>query len=314
MKNKFLFFLILVFSLDLFSFEDGFATNQEIKIAYRDHGPENGVPILLVTGLGAQLTLWPDFLIRDLQKNNYRPIAFDNRDVGLSTRFTSQPSQTLNYLKYFMFIPINSEYSIQDMASDGVAVLDHLNIESAHILGMSMGGMISQVLVAQHPERVKSFTMISSTASTPNPFNGPKFKVTQQLLKRSAAKDDIEGRIDQSIKLFELIGTPGKDYDTPQFRQKMRAYIKRGGDDGGFLRQMAAIIGSKNRKELLKSINTQTLIIHGDIDPLIKVKNAYSAHKLIQSSRLVVVEDMGHLLDEESYAKFQNQFIEFLGK
>ena len=314
MRNKFLFFLILAFSLDLFSFEDGFATNQEIKIAYRDHGPENGVPILLVTGLGAQLTLWPDFLIRDLQKNNYRPIAFDNRDVGLSTRFTSQPSQTLNYLKYFMFIPINSEYSIQDMASDGVAVLDHLNIESAHILGMSMGGMISQVLVAQHPERVKSFTMISSTASTPNPFNGPKFKVTQQLLKRSAAKDDIEGRIDQSIKLFELIGTPGKDYDTPQFRQKMRAYIKRGGDDGGFLRQMAAIIGSKNRKELLKSINTQTLIIHGDIDPLIKVKNAYSAHKLIQSSRLEVVEDMGHLLDEESYAKFQNQFIEFLGK
>jgi len=314
MKNKFLFFLILAFSLDLFSFEDGFATTQEIKIAYRDHGPENGIPILLVTGLGAQLTLWPDFLIRDLQKNNYRPIAFDNRDVGLSTRFTSQPSQTLNYLKYFMFIPINSEYSIQDMASDGVAVLDHLNIESAHILGMSMGGMISQVLVAQHPERVKSFTMISSTASTPNPFNGPKFKVTQQLLKRSAAKDDIEGRIDQSIKLFELIGTPGKDYDTPQFRQKMRAYIKRGGDDGGFLRQMAAIIGSKNRKELLKSINTKTLIIHGDIDPLIKVKNAYSAHKLIQSSRLEVVEDMGHLLDEESYAKFQNQFIEFLGK
>ena len=314
MKNKFLFFLILAFSLDLFSFEDGFATNQEIKIAYRDHGPENGIPILLVTGLGAQLTLWPDFLIRDLQKNNYRPIAFDNRDVGLSTRFTSQPSQTLNYLKYFMFIPINSEYSIQDMASDGVAVLDHLNIESAHILGMSMGGMISQVLVAQHPERVKSFTMISSTASTPNPFNGPKFKVTQQLLKRSAAKDDIEGRIDQSIKLFELIGTPGKDYDTPQFRQNMRAYIERGGDDGGFLRQMAAIIGSKNRKELLKSINTQTLIIHGDIDPLIKVKNAYSAHKLIQSSHLEVVENMGHLLDEESYAKFQNQFIEFLGK
>ena len=314
MRNKSIFFLILIFSIDLFSFDDGFATNQEIKIAYRDHGPKNGTPILLITGLGAQLTLWPEFLIRDLQKNNFRPIAFDNRDVGLSTRFTSKPSQTINYLKYFMFIPINSEYTIEDMASDGVAVLDHLNIDSAHILGMSMGGMISQVLVAKHPERVKSFTMIASTASTPNPFNGPKFKVTQQLLKRSAAKDDIEGRIDQSIKLFELIGTPGKDYDTPQFRQNMRAYIKRGGDDGGFLRQMAAIIGSKNRKELLKSINTQTLIIHGDIDPLIKVKNAYSAHKLIKSSHLEIVDDMGHLLDEESYAKFQNQLITFLRK
>ena len=309
-----LFSSLLLFCIHVSSFEEGFAKNKSINIAYRDYGPINATPILLVTGLGAQLTLWPEFLIKDLQENNFRPIVFDNRDVGLSTRFSSQPSQTLNYIKYFLFIPINSEYTIEDMASDGIAVLDHLNIDSAHILGMSMGGMISQVLVAQHPQRTKSFTMISSTASTPNPFNGPKFKVTQQLLKRSAAKNDIEGRIDQSIKLFELIGTPGKSYDTPQFRNNMRAYIERGGDDGGFLRQMAAIIGSQNRKELLKSINTPSLIIHGDIDPLIKVKNAYSAKKLIQSSELEIVEGMGHMLDEESYEKFKFRFIDFLNK
>ena len=314
MYHRKLLFLILIFSIHVPSFEEGFAKNQSINIAYRDYGPINATPILLVTGLGAQLTLWPEFLIKDLQENNFRPIVFDNRDVGLSTRFSSQPSQTLNYIKYFLLIPINSEYTIEDMASDGIAVLDHLDIDSAHILGMSMGGMISQVLVAQHPQRTKSFTMISSTASTPNPFNGPKFKVTQQLLKRSAAKNDIEGRIDQSIKLFELIGTPGKSYDTPQFRNNMRAYIERGGDDGGFLRQMAAIIGSQNRKELLKSINTPTLIIHGDIDPLIKVKNAYSAKKLIQSSKLEIVEGMGHMLDEESYEKFKFRFIDFLNK
>ena len=309
-----LFSSLLLFCIHVSSFEEGFAKNKSINIAYRDYGPINATPILLVTGLGAQLTLWPEFLIKDLQENNFRPIVFDNRDVGLSTRFSSQPSQTLNYVKYFLFIPINSEYTIEDMASDGIAVLDHLDIDSAHILGMSMGGMISQVLVAQHPQRTKSFTMISSTASTPNPFNGPKFKVTQQLLKRSAAKNDIEGRIDQSIKLFELIGTPGKSYDTPQFRNNMRAYIERGGDDGGFLRQMAAIIGSQNRKELLKSINTPSLIIHGDIDPLIKVKNAYSAKKLIQSSELEIVEGMGHMLDEESYEKFKFRFIDFLNK
>ena len=314
MCHRKLLFLLLIFCIHVSSFEEGFAKNQSINIAFRDYGPINATPILLVTGLGAQLTLWPEFLIKDLQENNFRPIVFDNRDVGLSTRFSSKPSQTLNYIKYFLFIPINSEYTIEDMASDGIAVLDHLDIDSAHILGMSMGGMISQVLVAQHPQRTKSFTMISSTASTPNPFNGPKFKVTQQLLKRSAAKNDIEGRIDQSIKLFELIGTPGKSYDTPQFRNNMRAYIKRGGDDGGFLRQMAAIIGSQNRKELLKSINTPTLIIHGDIDPLIKVKNAYSAKKLIQSSELEIVEGMGHMLDEESYEKFKFRFIDFLNK
>ena len=309
-----LFSSLLLFCIHVSSFEEGFAKNKSINIAYRDYGPINATPILLVTGLGAQLTLWPDFLIKDLQENNFRPIVFDNRDVGLSTRFSSEPSQTLNYIKYFLFIPINSEYTIEDMASDGIAVLDHLEIDSAHILGMSMGGMISQVLVAQHPLRAKSFTMISSTASTPNPFNGPKFKVTQQLLKRSAAKDDIEGRIDQSIKLFELIGTPGKSYETPQFRNNMRAYIERGGDDGGFLRQMAAIIGSQNRKELLRSINTPTLIIHGDVDPLIKVKNAYSAEKLIQSSELRIIEGMGHMLDEESYDKFKITLIDFLNK
>jgi pimeloyl-ACP methyl ester carboxylesterase len=309
-----LFSSLLLFCIHVSSFEEGFAKNKSINIAYRDYGPINATPILLVTGLGAQLTLWPDFLIKDLQENNFRPIVFDNRDVGLSTRFSSEPSQTLNYIKYFLFIPINSEYTIEDMASDGIAVLDHLEIDSAHILGMSMGGMISQVLVAQYPLRSKSFTMISSTASTPNPFNGPKFKVTQQLLKRSAAKDDIEGRIDQSIKLFELIGTPGKSYETPQFRNNMRAYIERGGDDGGFLRQMAAIIGSQNRKELLRSINTPTLIIHGDVDPLIKVKNAYSAEKLIQSSELRIIEGMGHMLDEESYDKFKITLIDFLNK
>ncbi len=314
MYHKKIFFLLIIFCIHVSSFEEGFAKNQSINIAYRDYGPINGTPVLLVTGLGAQLTLWPEFLIKDLQENNFRPIVFDNRDVGLSTRFSSQPSQTLNYLKYFLFIPINSEYTIEDMALDGIAVLDHLKIDSAHILGMSMGGMISQVLVAQHPKRVKSFTMISSTASTPNPFNGPKFKVTQQLLKRSAAKNDIEGRIDQSIKLFELIGTPGKNYDTPQFRKNMRAYIERAGDDGGFLRQMAAIIGSQNRKELLKTIITPTLIIHGDIDPLIKVKNAYSAERLIQSSELEIVEGMGHMLDEESYEKFKFRLINFLNR
>ena len=312
MLNKLPILLVFVFCSSVFSYQEGVAKNDVVEIAYRDYGPIDGRPILLITGLGAQLTLWPQFLIEDLQANNFRPIVFDNRDVGLSTRFSSQPSQVINYLKYFLFLPINSEYTIEDMAADGLAVLDHLKIDSAHILGMSMGGMISQVLVAQNQNRVKSFTMISSTASTPNPFNGPKFRVTQQLLKRSAAKDDIGNRIDQSIKLFEMIGTPGKNYDTPQFRTNMRAYIKRGGDDGGFLRQMAAITGSKNRKELLKSINSPTLIIHGNIDPLIKVKNAVAANKLIKSSELQIIDGMGHLLDEEAYAKFQKSFMAFL--
>lgn len=311
-KNKFIYLALFLLSLNAWSYEEDFAFNGETKIAYRDYGPVDGEPILLVTGLGAQLTLWPEFLVKDLQANNFRPIAFDNRDVGLSSRFKSKPSQLINYVKYFLFIPINSEYTIEEMASDGIAVLDELDIDTAHILGMSMGGMIAQVMVGNFPQRAKTFTQISSTASTPNPFNGPKFKVTQQMLKRTADKDDTEGRIDQTIKLFELIGSPGKNYDTPEFRSNMRNYIIRGGDDSGFLRQMAAIIGSKNRKKLLQSIEVPTFIVHGDIDPLIKVKNAYASHKLIKNSQLHIVPNMGHLLDIESYNKFQTTLIDFL--
>ena len=312
LKNKLTLLFLIGFSLNIFSYSEGFASNGDVQIAYRDYGPVDGEPILLVTGLGAQLTLWPEFLIKDLQANNFRPIAYDNRDVGLSSRFKSKPSQLINYIKYFLFIPIRSEYSIEDMASDGIAVLDELKVDKAHIFGMSMGGMISQILVANFPNRAKTFTQISSTASTPNPFNGPKLKVTRQMLKRTADKSDIEARIDQTIELFKLIGTPGKNYDTPQFRKNMRAYILRGGDDGGFLRQMAAIIGSKNRKKLLKSIKTPTYIVHGDIDPLIKVKNGYATHKLIKNSQLHIVPNMAHLLDLESYEHFQPSLIKFL--
>ena len=310
--NKFFLLIVITGSGILYSYQEGFANNGDVRIAYRDYGPKDGKPILLVTGLGAQLTLWPQFLINNLQENNFRPIAFDNRDVGLSTRFSSEPSQFVNYLKYYLFIQVESEYTIEDMAVDGISVLDELNIKKAHILGMSMGGMISQIMVANFPTRFHTFTMISSTSSTPTPFNGPKLKVTRQLLKRVKNKDDIDGRINQSIKLFELIGTPGKNYDTPEFRKKMRAYIKRGGDDSGFLRQIAAIIGSKNRKDILKSIKTPTLIIHGDLDPLINVNNAFKSNKLIDNSYLIIVEDMGHLLDLSSYKKFQSELITFL--
>jgi pimeloyl-ACP methyl ester carboxylesterase len=134
------------------------------------------------------------------------------------------------------------------------------------------------------------------------------------MLKRTADKNDIEGRIDQTIELFKLIGTPGKNYDTPQFRKDMRAYIIRGGDDGGFLRQMSAIIGSKNRKKLLKSIETPTYIVHGDIDPLIAVKNGYATHRLIKNSQLHIVPNMAHLLDLESYEHFQPSLIKFLSE
>ena len=155
-------------------YNEGFSENSGVKIFYRDYGPKDGDPILMVHGLGAQLVHWPIHLINFLQANNFRPITYDNRDVGLSSRFLNTPSFVIDYVKYFLRLPIKSEYTIDDMARDGINLLDTLNIKKTHIFSTSMGGMIAQIISAQYPERVKSFTLIASTASTPSPINAPK--------------------------------------------------------------------------------------------------------------------------------------------
>ena len=142
----------------LFSFEEGTAHNNEIEIYYRDYGPTDGDPILLVQGIGGQLINWPQHLIEFLIKNNFRPIVYDNRDTGLSTRIPSNSfdddkrNNTIvrSYIRYYLRLPIKSDYTIDDMADDGIAVLDSLNIEKAHILGISMGGMIAQIIASSH--------------------------------------------------------------------------------------------------------------------------------------------------------------------
>jgi len=139
----------------------------------------------LVHGLGAQLVHWPEHLIDFLKEHNYRPITYDNRDVGLSSRFVGEPAFVLDYIKYFLRLPLKSEYTIDDMAEDGIKLLDSLGIEKAHILGTSMGGMIAQIISAQYSERVKSLTLIASTASTPSPLNAPTSEVRELMMQRS---------------------------------------------------------------------------------------------------------------------------------
>ena len=272
-------------SPSLHSFEEGFISNNGVDIAYRVYGSENNKPILLVQGLGGQLINWPEHLIDFLIENNFRPIVFDNRDTGLSSRFTDDRftegnrSKTINstYLKYYLRLPINPPYTLDDMATDAIKILDKLNIDKAHLLGISMGGMIAQIIAANHSERINTFTLIASSISAPSPLNGPTRDVRRLLMKRSANPYSTnEERIERSKKIFKLIGLEGYDLDTEEFYNKSIESIERAGpDDTGFSRQIMAILGSKNRIKKVKSIKAKTLIIHGKEDPLIKVKNAY---------------------------------------
>ena len=304
---------------NLFSYEEGVARNNNLEIYYRDYGPTEGDPILLVQGIGGQLINWPQHLIEFLIDNNFRPIVFDNRDTGLSSRVESNLfdkeniNKTIirNYIRYYLRLPIKSEYTIDDMAIDAISVLDELQIEKSHVLGISMGGMISQIIVSSYPDRVKTFTLIASTASTPSPFNGPTREVRKLFLERTKNIDaSIDDRVNRTKKLFKIIGYEGIDLDTDDFYENVKMSVERGGtDDTGFGRQLTAILGSSNRLNKVKSIEAKTFIVHGYEDPLINVKNAYKAHSLISNSQLKIIPDMRHLIEPPVFDQFKEDLL-----
>ena len=294
-------------------YAEGFADNNGVKIFYPDYGPRDGDPILLVHGLGAQLVHWPPHLINFLQANKFRPITYDNRDVGLSSRFSGNPSFILDYIKYFLRLPIKSEYTIDDMADDGIKLLESLNIDKAHILGTSMGGMIAQIISAQYPEKVKSFTLIASTASTPSPINAPSKPVRDLMMERSKNPNaSIQEAIEREIKYVSLIGMEGRVVDTPEFREEITQNLKRAKDGSGYARQLLSILASKDRLKKIQKIKAPTLIIHGKHDPMIKLKNAYRMHKLMPHSKLKIIDDMKHLIEPEILVQFEGMLLNHL--
>ena len=319
---KYFLIIIMTISINTVAWEEGYVYNGDVKIAYRDYGPIEADPILLVQGLGGQLINWPDHLLDFLIENGFRPIVFDNRDTGLSSRILSERfeegnrARTINstYIKYFLRLPINPPYNLDDMANDSIAILDHLSINKSHLLGMSMGGMIAQIIAANHPERIKTFTLIASSTSTPSPLNGPTRDVRKLLMKRSNNPNaTMDERIERSKKIFTLIGLEGYNLETEEFYNKSVESIERAGpDDSGFSRQIMAILGSKNRIKKVKSIKSKTLIIHGKEDPLIKVKNAYKANKLITDSELIVLPNMRHMIEPPVFNRFKEDLLNHL--
>jgi len=323
--TKFFLILVLMFTNSkLLSFEEGIAQQNDIEIYYRDYGPIDGDPILLVQGIGGQLINWPHHLIEFLILNNFRPIVFDNRDTGLSSKIESDAFDDDNrgntiirsYIRYYLRLPIESDYTLDDMADDAISVLNTLNIDKAHILGISMGGMIAQIIASSYPERTKTFTLIASTASTPSPLNGPTRKVRKLLMDRTKNPNaTIDERVNRTRKIFGEIGYQGINLNTDEFYEEVSNSIQRGGtNDTGFGRQLTAILGSENRLNKVKSIQAPTLIIHGKDDPLIKVKNAYKTNKLIDNSNLIIISDMRHLIEVPVFNQFKDDLLKHLDR
>ena len=312
--GKFKYLLIILFTSFVYAETDGYAKNGDIEIYYIDYGPEEGTPVLLVQGLGGQLTFWPDELIEMFKENGFRPIVYDNRDVGLSHSFEEygKPNFVWNYIKFYLRLPINSVYSLTDMSNDGIAVLDALEIKKSHVLAQSMGGMITQRMVADNNDRFISYVLIASMAETPNVSNSPKGELRDLIESRSFKEESIDERVDRSLRIFQILSSEGVVIDEDRFREEAIKNIERSPNDSGFSRQLIAILADDNRFNEVKRISVPTLVIHGKLDPLVPFDEGKKTAESIPNSKFIAVEKMRHLIDEPVLEVIEDPLIEHL--
>ena len=270
------------------------ANNIDIEVV--DSSPEaTHLPVvLLIMGLGMQLIAWPPGLVRELMNAGFRVIRFDNRDSGLSQKFDTlgMPNLIWQGLKYKLGLSIKPPYSVHDMALDALGVLDALQIDKAHMLGVSMGGMVAQRAVLLAPERALSLTSImSSSGARGLPAATPA--VTRQLLSRPAGKGK-QAAIDHSVKLFKAIGSPGFPMDDAFLRECVTVATERSFNPPGIARQMVAIVADSTRAAALAKVAVPTLVLHGKADPLVPFACGEDTAKRIPGARLVAIDGMGH--------------------
>jgi pimeloyl-ACP methyl ester carboxylesterase len=270
----------------------------DLMIEVDDQGPRDAPVVLLVMGLGMQLTGWPDELVALLVAQDFRVVRFDNRDAGLSDGFdhAGVPSIPLNALRHFLRLPIRAPYALKDMAADAVGVLDALGIPKAHIVGASLGGMICQHIAAGWPERVASLALIMTTSGSRR-LPGPTMVARRALLSQPADRE-AETLIAHSIGIFTTIGSPGYRPTPAEIRERVVASISRASRPQGSARQLLAIAADGDRTPLLARIRAPTQVIHGVADPLVPVANGRDLVERIRGALGDFIDGMGHDLPQ----------------
>jgi pimeloyl-ACP methyl ester carboxylesterase len=261
-----------------------------ITIEYEVYG--EGEPLLLVMGLGGQLVAWPMDWVQRFVDLGFRVIRFDNRDVGLSSKMKGKPPRILRVFAAAVSRRFaKAEYVLGDMADDAVGLLDHLGIDKAHVVGVSMGGMISQSIAIGHPSRVASLTSIMSHTGD-RKHGKPKLSLYRKYPKTIARSRDEA--VDKGMEAFEYISGPHFHEDAAELRELIELALSRSWDREGTARQTMAIAASPDRTEALGKVTAPTLVIHGLVDPLVQPSGGIATAKAVPGSRLLTFPDMGH--------------------
>ena len=275
-----------------------------IELCCETFGDRSDPPLLLVMGLGMQMLHWPPGLIAILIERGHYVVRFDNRDRGRSTHVTTPPPSRMRLLTR-RFGP--DQYTLEDMALDTVGLLDALELDSAHLVGVSMGGMIAQTVAATRPRRVRSLTSIMSTTGSRR-AGQPKPHILPALLKPAPRERDAY--VEHMLGVLTAIGAPGDVLDTPEGRAYLAHTHERDPDVRGTGRQLAAILASGDRTKRLHGITAPTLVIHGDKDPLITPSGGRATAKAIAGARLMLVPGMGHGLPERLWPQLVDAIAE----
>jgi pimeloyl-ACP methyl ester carboxylesterase len=262
-----------------------------------------GEPLLLIMGLGGQMTLWRDAFVQKLAARGYRVIRFDNRDIGLSEKldYLGPPDMGRALEAYGAGGLAEAAYTLSNMADDAAAILTALGIEKAHIVGASMGGMIAQLVAADHPHKTLSLTSIMST--TGNRSLPPAKPEAMAVLGRPAPdpRTDMEGYLASSVAASKVIGSPGYPADEADQRAFAKANAERSYYPVGFQRQYVAVLASPDRREKLEGIRVPTLVIHGEADPLVPIEGGQDTAANIPGAELLTIPGMGHDLPPALY-------------
>jgi pimeloyl-ACP methyl ester carboxylesterase len=277
-----------------------------IEIAYETFGDPTDPAILLVMGLGTQMIAWPDELCEALASAGHHVIRYDNRDVGLSTHIDAPvPSRSDLLLKR------NVPYTIDDMAADGLALLDHLGVDRFHLVGASMGGFISQTMALRAPQRVRSLTLVMT--STGSKRVG---RPTPSVIRRMATQVPAESReqaIDDAVEIYRIIGSP-EHLDEALVRELAGISYDRSHDPDGRLRQLSAILAQPDRTAELRRLRMPTLIVHGLADPLVTASGGLALARAIPGATFIGHAGMGHDLPRTLWPELADDVLRLIAK
>lgn len=268
--------------------------------------------VVLIMGLGMQLVAWPQQFVTDLVDAGFRVLRFDNRDIGLSSHLDGlgRPNIVWEALKHRMGLRNRAPYGLTDMAADTLGILEAMGIKRAHMVGVSMGGMIAQRVAIAAPGRVLSLTSIMSSSGARG-LPQPDKKILR-LLTRRPVGSGMDALVQHSVRLFQAIGSPA--YPTPEeeLHERVLAAAQRSMHPVGILRQMVAIVADRDRAQQLARVQCPTLVVHGDADPLVPLAHGQDTAQRIAGARLVTVEGMGHDLPPEPVTQILNALIPHL--